>query len=55
MPALLTDDVEKKRRSFLGGIFTIKKKKKKERKRLDISAPSHFQWVFLTLPDSNSG
>ncbi|EYC32006.1 hypothetical protein Y032_0003g1348 [Ancylostoma ceylanicum] len=45
MPALLTDDNEKKRRSFLGGIFTIKRKKKKERKRLDISAPSHFQHV----------
>ncbi|CAJ0599442.1 unnamed protein product [Cylicocyclus nassatus] len=48
MPALTTEDPKEKRRSFLGGIFTIKRKKKKverERKRLDISAPSDFQHV----------
>nr|CDJ83654.1 unnamed protein product [Haemonchus contortus] len=37
-------DNEKKehRKSFLGGLFTMKKKKK-ERKKLDISAPTQFQ------------
>ncbi|VDO47824.1 unnamed protein product [Haemonchus placei] len=39
-----TGDNEKKehRKSFLGGLFTMKKKKK-ERKKLDISAPTQFQ------------
>ncbi|VDP10191.1 unnamed protein product [Heligmosomoides polygyrus] len=41
------EDVDKKqhRKSFLGGLFTMKRKKKKESKKLDISAPSDFQHV----------
>ncbi|KAK5982211.1 CRIB domain-containing protein [Trichostrongylus colubriformis] len=40
------DDNEKKesRKSFLGGLFTMRKKKK-ERKKLEISAPTHFQHI----------